>query len=170
MKGVLSRTWASFRCITMIFYGLQVFVLSLNVYESVQTIWSKLIRLISLTTWITLCKIQIKIDCTVFDCYWWNEGLTLIFTVSGEELFKFNSQAHVSDRFLWDKRNKHVFLIANYETCYRCVVFILVELSLCQRFMFAHPLCNEVCNNYLMNWRFESYLGVSTPREHPSCY
>ena len=115
MKGVLSRTWASFRCITMIFYGLQVFALSLKDYESVQTIWS---GLISLNTWITLCKIQNKIDCTVFECYWWNEGLTIIFKVSGEEFFKFNSQAHVSDRSLWVKRNKHVLLIDNYENCY----------------------------------------------------
>ena len=32
------------------------------------------------------------------------------------------------------------------------------------------PLGNVVCNNCLMQWFFESYLGVIMPREHPSCY
>ena len=31
------------------------------------------------------------------------------------------------------------------------------------------PLSNILCNNYLMQWFFESYLGVIMPRKHPSC-
>ena len=106
----------------------------------------------------------------VFECSWWNEGMIIIFQVRGEEFFKFNSQAHVADRSLRVKRNKNVLGIDNYETCYRCLGLILVDLSLCHRFLYAHPFCQVVCSNYLMNWCFASYLGVITPREHPNCY
>ena len=86
--------------------------------------------------------------------------------MGGEEFFKVNSQAHISDRSFPIKRNKLDLKTDNYENCSWCLFLIMVELSLYHIFLHAYPLCNVLCANYLTNWPFESYLGVIMPRGH----